>query len=313
MIDELVKKISSYAGMGESDIRSKIIDKQAELSGMISEEGAAYIVAKELGMNLARKQERLKMENVVPGMQSVDVIGRIVRLFPVKEFSTEKAKGRVRSAIVADETGSVRISLWNEEIDKFAFNENDVVHLRGYVKEGLNGPELRLGRYGMAQKSDEKIEAAERQADRSSIAELREGYHKEIRVALIQLFESNLLYEICAQCGSRIKDGKCEEHSDAGKDFGLVVSGIIDDSTDSMRAVFFNENAEKVLGLKKDEVKKLFDAKKSIPAVLENSSLGSEYLLEGKARRNNLFDRLEFVVNNVKSVNVKREIEMLAG
>mgnify|MGYP001562031357 FL=1 len=46
---------------------------------------------------------------------------------------------------------------------------------------------------------------------------------------------------------------------------------------------------------------------------MENVSLGTEYVLEGKARKNDFFDRLELVVNNIKSVDVKREIEMLVG
>ena len=46
---------------------------------------------------------------------------------------------------------------------------------------------------------------------------------------------------------------------------------------------------------------------------MQNVSLGTEYILEGKARKNDFFDRLEFVVNNIKSVDVKKEIEMLAG
>lgn len=313
MLDDLIKKISSSAVLTEHDIRSRIIDKQAELSGMISEEGAAYIVAKELGVSLTRKPERLKIENVFPGMQNVDIVGRIVRMFPVKEFSTEKAKGRVRNVIIGDETGSVRLSLWNDEIDKFIFNETDVIHLRGFVRDGLNGPEIRLGRYGLAQKSDEKIEVATRKVDRCTISDLKEGYYKEVRAALVQVFESSPFYEVCGQCGSRIKDNKCEEHGETEKDLGLVITGIIDDSTDSMRVVFFNESAEKILNLKKDEAKKIFDSKKSISALMENVSLGTEYVLEGKARKNDFFDRLELVVNSIKSVDVKREIEMLVS
>ncbi|MBI2075658.1 MAG: DUF2240 family protein [Candidatus Aenigmarchaeota archaeon] len=312
MIDELIKKISSFSGLEERDIRSKIIDKQAELSGMISEEGAAYIVAKELGVSLTRKQERLKIENVVPGMQNADVVGKIIRAFPVKEFSTEKAKGRVRNIIVGDETGTARLSLWNDEIEKFNFNDGDVVRIRGFVRESLGGPEIRLGRYGLVQKSDEKIVVAARQVDRIKLSDLREGYYKEVRAVLVQVFESSPFYEVCAQCGSRIKDGKCEEHGDS-KDYGLVVTGIIDDSTDSMRAVFFNEHAEKILNLKKDEAKRLFDSKKDVSAVMQNVSLGTEYVLEGKAKKNDFFDRLEFVVNNIKSVDVKKEIEILVG
>ena len=118
MIDELIKKISSLSEFSEAEIKTKVIEKQTELSGLISDEGAAYIVAKELGVQLLREQQKLNIENIIPGMQNVDIIGRIVNISGVREFSTEKAKGKVMNLSLADTTGSVRLSLWNNEIDK---------------------------------------------------------------------------------------------------------------------------------------------------------------------------------------------------
>ena len=116
MLNELIKKLSSESGLSESEIVSKIEEKRAELSDLISEEGAAYIVAKELGVAII-KQERLDIANIIPGMQNVDVIGKITRISPIREFSTEKAKGRVANVTIADTTSSVRISLWNDGVE----------------------------------------------------------------------------------------------------------------------------------------------------------------------------------------------------
>jgi ssDNA-binding replication factor A large subunit len=314
-MDELLKRMSFASGLSEDEIRAKIEEKKDELSGLISDEGAAYIVAKEMGIAVVQ-QQRLNIESVVPGMQNVDVTGKIIAISPVREFKTEKAQGKVVNVTIADETGSLRMSLWNEEVEKIQdFKQGDVIRVKGYVKEdNIGGAEIRLGRYGMMAKSSEVVNAVEtkRRAERSSISELREGQFKEIKVAVVQVFEGNVFYEVCPECKARLKeetDYKCQEHGEVQPEYGMILSCIVDDGTGNIRAVMFNEQAEKLLGMTKADAKKLFDRKKKLSAVLESVPLGKDIVFAGKVRRNNFFDRLEFVVSDVRAVDVKKEIE----
>ena len=316
-MEELVKRISFASGMTEEEITAKIEDKKLELSGLISDEGAAYIVAKEIGIDMVQ-QQKLNIESIIPGMQNADVTGKIVKISPVREFKTEKAQGKVCNVTIADETGSVRLSLWNEETEKLQdLKEGDVVRVKGYVKEdNLGGPEIRIGRHGLIEKSDDIIKSTlvRRQAERAKIADLREGQHKEIRAAVVQAFEGNVFYETCPECKARLKEEteyKCEEHGEVQPEYGLILSGIVDDGSGNVRAVFFNEQAEKLIGMAKADAKKLFDRKKKLSAVVECVPVGKEFLFAGKVRKNNFFDRLEFVVSDVRDVDVKKEIEML--
>ncbi len=315
-MDDLIKRISFASGMSEEDVKGKIEEKKDELSGLISDEGAAFLVAKEMGISVAA-QQKLHIGSVVPGMQNVDVTGKIMKISPLREFKTEKAEGRVMNITIADETGSARISLWNEETDKMNFKQGDVIRIKGYVKEdNFGGAEIRLGRYGMLAKSDDVIEAVstKRQAERSKISELREGQYKEIRAAVVQVFEGNVFYEVCPECKARLKeenDYKCDEHGEVNPEYGMIVTCIADDGTGNIRAVLFNEQAEKLIGMTKIDAKKLFDRKKKLTAVLEKVAIGRDYLFSGKVRRNNFFDRLEFVVGDVQEMNIKKEIEAM--
>jgi ssDNA-binding replication factor A large subunit len=316
-MDELVKRMSFASGLSEEEVRGKIDEKKDELSGLISDEGAAYIVAKEMGIQVIQ-QQKLNIESVVPGMQNVDIIGKIINISPVREFKTEKAEGKVVNVTVADETGSIRLSLWNEETEKIQdIKQGDVIRIRGYVKEdNLGGAEIRLGRYGILAKSNENVNAVatKRKAERSSIADLREGQFKEIKIAVVQVFEGNVFYEVCPECKARLKeetDFKCEEHGEVNPEYGMILSCIVDDGSGNIRAVLFNEQAEKLLGMTKNDAKKLFDRKKKLSAVLENVPLGKDIIFAGKVRRNNFFDRLEFVVNDVRTMDTKKEIDMM--
>ncbi|MBI2172756.1 MAG: hypothetical protein HYT73_00910 [Candidatus Aenigmarchaeota archaeon] len=313
MITDIIQKISSETGMPEDEVNDKIEEKKLELSGMISDEGAAYIVAKELGVTI-RKIQRLNIGNIITGMQNADVIGKIVKVSE-KAFEKDGNKGRVMSVILGDGTGTIRLSLWNDEIDKFSgFTRGDTVHVRGFVKEGLFGPELRLGRYGTLLRSDETIQdVLERKTEyeRSPISELAEGQHRQIRAPIVQVFGGNIFYEICPVCKGRAKEWKCQEHGDIQPEYGLVISGIADDGTGNIRIVAFNDAAEKLIGMSKFEAKRLFDMKKKMEAVIEKIPLGRELVIDGRVSRNALFDRMEFVVNGVSGIDMKREIETL--
>lgn len=312
-MNELIKKISFASGISEEEIHEKVEKKK--LSG-ISEEGAAYMVAKDMGIELVQ-QERLKISSVIAGMQNIDVVGKITKITPIREFKTEKAEGRVVNVYFADETGSTRLVLWNDETDKIKeLKEGEVIRVKGYVKESLSSAEIRLGRHGLIAKSNEKIDVVQRTADRSNISELREGQYRQLRTAVVQMFEGNVFYEVCPECKARLKeenDYKCGEHGEVEPEYGIIISCIIDDGTGNIRAVFFNKQAEKIIGMDKKEAKKLFDRKKKLSAVLEQVKIGEDILLTGKVRNNNFFGRLEFIVNDVQNVDTKKEIELMIG
>lgn len=321
MISELVQKIAADSGMNEEDVMRKIEDKRLEMSGLISEEGAAYMLAKEMGIVVTRKDERLNIASILPGMQNVEIVGKITRILPVREFSSDKAKGKVMNFFVADASGSVRMSLWNDEIDKFSLQENDVVQIRGFAKANNMGlPELRLGRYGSITLSEEIISTVakkEQHAERSEIISIQESRPYEIRAAIMQVFETNIFYEICPQCGARVKADEslnfsCVAHGAVEPDYNILISGVLDDGTENIRAVFFGEAAESFVGLKKKEAKKLHDIK-GAQALIAKMPLGVEMLFIGRTKRNNIFNRLEFIVNDVKKIDVLKEIEMLKG
>lgn len=312
-MSDLIKKLSEQTEMDEEEIRSMIREKQSGLT--ISEEGAAYLIAKELGVNLVKKPERLKIENIIPGMQNVDITGRITNIYPVREFSTEKASGKVMNFEISDGTGIVRVCLWNDEIEGAeGLAEGDTVRIRGYIKEGLRGLEIRLGRGGAINKSDEEfpsIEMKPKSLERTYISELSVGFKREIRATLVQTFETNPFFTLCSQCNARLKEDKCPEHGEVEPKYGLIVTGIIDDGSENIRMVVFGENAEKILNMKIDEARKKFMMKMDKAAIFSKVCLGKEYIFEGNVRRNDFFDRLEFSITGIRDVNVIEEIERI--
>jgi replication factor A1 len=153
-LEEIIKKIVGDTGMKEEEVQARIDEKQKELGGLVTPIGAAHIIANEAGINLLEglsKEKDLKVENIIPGMGRVDVVGRVTRIFPAREFERkDKSTGRVASAILADETGSIRVVFWDKYVDLLEegkIDEGDVLRIKkAYTKENINGePEVHLG------------------------------------------------------------------------------------------------------------------------------------------------------------------------
>jgi hypothetical protein len=64
--EEIVKRIAEKSGLPQDDILAKIETKCSQLSGLISKDGAAHIVANELGVQLVVAQGRLKIKDAFP-------------------------------------------------------------------------------------------------------------------------------------------------------------------------------------------------------------------------------------------------------
>lgn len=323
-------KIAEESDLNKKEIKKKIEEKRRELSGLVSEEGAAYIVSRETGVELLKEGKReLQVENLVSGLRSVNLRARVVRIFEPREFESKGKKGKVANIIVGDGTGTVRLSLWNEEvelIEKEKIKEGDVVEVSGgYVKTDNRGqPELRTGRgeIGVVEEETDlpKVEEIQKggagSAGRKDIGQLKEGDYAQVRGALVQVFERKPLYEICPECEGRVRKEKdkweCREHGEVEPAHHMMASGVIDDGTGNVRAVFFREMAENILGKKTGEVEKEIKKDGGFQGLFEGvPALGKEFIFKGSVKKNDFTENLEFMVNEMEEINVKEETEKL--
>jgi replication factor A1 len=315
----IVEKIKEKTKLTDNEINKKIIEKQQELSNLVSKEGAAYIIAKELGLDIFPKiKRRLEIKNVIPKIRNLSLTARVVKIFEPREFQKKDRKGKVASVILGDATGTIRLSLWDKQteiIEKLKPGIS-IETFGAYTREdGIGGVEIRLGNKGGIKILEESDlppveEITKKGLGRKSIANLKEGEMSEIRAALVQLFETNVFYEICPECKTRVTKEKnkfiCKEHGEVEPQKTIVLSGVIDDGTGNIRAVFFRDNALKLIGMNIEEALQKQDS-----FFEDLDVLGKEFIMYGRIRRNKMFDRLEFVANNIKEVDAKNEVEKL--
>ena len=265
----LVDKISKASGKEREEIDRLVEAKRARLSGLISREGAAQIVAAELGISFDKA--KVKINEIMPGMRRVNVVGRIVQVFPVRDFKKNDREGRVANLVIADETGNIKVVLWDTNhillVDKKEIKEEDVVEIRN---ANLRNTELHLSAFSDIKKTGEKMENVklDKEYFERKITELSLGGNFKTRAVVVQVFEPKF-FEVCPECKSRVLNGVdgyvCQKHGKVMPEKRVLISIVLDDGSSSMRAILFTEQIEK-LGFKQEDLQpEIFFEKRLAP------------------------------------------------
>ncbi len=81
------------------------------------------------------------------GQRKVDVTGQITNIEPARDVDTKKGPGKVANATIFDGTGSVKLSLWNDDIAKAAVGKQ-VTITNGFVEAYKGVLQISAGLYG---------------------------------------------------------------------------------------------------------------------------------------------------------------------
>jgi replication factor A1 len=94
-----------------------------------------------------------------PRSRNVNVKVHVIQKSPENEVVSRKdgSTHRVAEALVGDPSGSILMSLWNEDIALVEEGENYQI-FNGYVSIFKNSLRLNLGRNGQMEKIDEEVE-----------------------------------------------------------------------------------------------------------------------------------------------------------
>jgi len=89
----------------------------------------------------------MKISELQPRQGKVDIVVTVESKDEPRTFEKFGKEGRVCNAKVKDDSGSMKLTLWNDEIDKV--NEGDKVHvINGYVNEFQGEMSLTAGKFG---------------------------------------------------------------------------------------------------------------------------------------------------------------------
>jgi len=307
--ENIIERISKSSGLGKEEIERRVEAKRAKLSGLISKEGAAQVVAAELGISF--DNEKLKIGELLPTMRKVNVIGKVINLSPVRTFVKNEKQGKVANMVIADETSNIKVVLW--DVNHIGLIENGEINIGRVVEisnASMRGGEVHLGGF-----SDIKITNSEmknvvegKMAKDMKISDIKNSDNAKFRAFIVQSFGPRI-FEVCSECRKKViqdADGfSCEQHGKVVPQRKALLNLVLDDGTETLRAVIFSDNFPKIgiTDWENGENEKLFLQRQEL--------LGKEMFFSGDIRNNKFFNNLELIVDGIEEIDLDSLIVQL--
>ncbi|MEK6857230.1 MAG: OB-fold nucleic acid binding domain-containing protein [Nanoarchaeota archaeon] len=89
----------------------------------------------------------MEIKDLKAGEGKIDVIGEVIEIAEPRNFDKFGKTGKVANAILKDDSGQIKLTLWNEQVDQV--KEGDKIHItNGYVSEWKDEKQLSTGKFG---------------------------------------------------------------------------------------------------------------------------------------------------------------------
>jgi len=96
----------------------------------------------------------MQIKDIQPN-KAVDILEvEIIDVEEPREFTNFRETGHVANARIKDETGEVKLTLWNEQIDQVKVNDKIVIE-NGWAKEYRGELQVSTGKFGKLSVSEE--------------------------------------------------------------------------------------------------------------------------------------------------------------
>jgi ssDNA-binding replication factor A large subunit len=300
--EKILDRVAISSGVEKEELERRVEAKRAKLSGLISKEGALQVIAAELGISF--ENERLKINELLPGMRKVNFVGKIINLSPVRTFNTKKGdEGKVANMMIADDTANIKVVLWDTNhialIEGGEISEGTTVEI---LSGNMRDNEVHMGSFSELKKSNEEVGEVktERIIKEKPISEFTIGETAKTRAFVVQMFEPKF-FEVNKSTGRKITEEEKVQGAEAEK--RALINIVIDDGTESIRTVLFHETL-KELGLTDLENLEMLSQQKL-------NSLGKELFFVGNVRKNSYFNTPEFVIESVEEMDLDKLISRL--
>ena len=242
-LDELVNSIAKARKTDADSVRRQVREKQAEFSGLLTEKGAAQLLAQEAGVEAASDSNDEDASAVVPladALDQADVFVRVVSVFAPKGFERNGRKGRVCNVQITDGKTRASLVLWNRDVDLVEYGKierNDFLLIRNAQVKSTEPLELQSSMLTkvIVKKPDEIT---------TELSPLAAGILPNTAVPLrkiSELTDAEPEFDLYGRV-LRVDDEKEFVYKDGRK--GRVAKLLVADGTGTCRVILWDKNAD---------------------------------------------------------------------
>ena len=141
------------------EFEAAVEDKVEQMGGLADDETAAMLIAHEL-----RDQEVGGIADVDPGMDDVKFLAKVQRVGELRTFDRDDEdaeEGKVINVDVADESGRITVTMWDEMAEDAVerLETGDTLRVAGRPKDGYNGLEVDVDKVEPAPDAEVDVES----------------------------------------------------------------------------------------------------------------------------------------------------------
>ena len=263
-------------GFTEEELEKELKRKANEYGGFMSEEAILFLIAKENGINInspdleseeykeynENREEidydefTINISDLEEGMQQIVLIGKILKVFPPREFiRKDSSMGRVGSFYIADTTGKMKIMVWNEKTELMNneyFTIDQLIRIiGGFSKSNKDGVlEVHLGKKGEIILAPQDISKKKR--EELNVIILKEIELEKQRKNDMQLYDLISRYSFIKKAQGNIKVENFREIVNKNGEKTFLLKCIFSDNSMSIRLVVWGMNAVRMFKLVQD-------------------------------------------------------------
>lgn len=327
LLDNLIEK----SGKSAADLSKMISEKVNEMSGLISEEGAIYIIANELGVRLESERPKketnlVKIDEITEPKVPVSLLCKVLRKYDRVTFSSKNGdEGSVQSLLVGDESGIIRVVFWYDKTDLLEnIHEGDVLKvINAYTRENNQNPgriEVHYSQYSDIEVNPagvsvevKEYKAPEIENVAKKVSDL-DANDRNVKISgIVTDFEIPRFYFGCPECFKKVfqDDGNynCAEHEKVDAIKIPIVNLIVDDSSGTIGVVGFRDRAVRVTGLSDNEIIALTEDIDKYRA-FSKKIIGAKINFVGNVSTNNMTGDMQVLLNQVLGIEFKSVIEI---
>ena len=270
-----------------------------------------------------------KIEQIKDGQKNIVIQAKVLKKDELRELTTQKnEETKLQAIIVSDKTAQARIIAWEENAEKLAQVQEQLAYEFGNLRarQSAQGIELVFGKSSYIKPlpiedfddiivtADTLLQMKPTTTQTREIITLQPDEYVTITGTIVKIFDP-VIYNACPECNKKLSpDNICETHGLIEKpQTRLIISLVIDDSTETIHTTFFGEQAQKLLQMDPEQIKETIETLgiEEIQTMIKEKLLLRDIKVGGKTRKKEEIGRIELNASWFELINPKKETKKI--
>ncbi|MCL2295994.1 MAG: single-stranded DNA-binding protein [Methanomassiliicoccaceae archaeon] len=197
---------------------------------------------------ITAESTEIKIGNIKDGIGDVTVTGRIMSV-EQRNITVKGEPKVVYSGIIADDTGKIQFSAWNDH----SLKAGETICVKSaYIRAWRGIPQLNLGDKCEVSRVDDSFGEIDVSVSKKTIADIIAvggGLDLSVTGTVVDLRAGSGLIWRCPECNRSVLNGECTTHGKVEPVTDLRMKLILDDGTGAMSAIVNRQDTERLTGI----------------------------------------------------------------